>query len=715
MASYDVHVDDCISAAGFHNCKYQKYTLTSFDKLQQNLSKLTLLDINSNLLKKKTKTMLTSDAILSQAMGYGYIVGLGAAFAVLMITVSYILKRYNGQVQDSETFTTAGRNCSSGLTLCCVTSSWSWPATILTSSAWSYSYSFGNYLYSMAGSVQIVLFCFLCIKIKLKCPGTHTISEIVKIRFGKTAHLVLLSYIIATNIMVLSTLLLGGAQAFAHSTGIHVVAASFLLPLGIVAYTVSGGLKSVIICDWIHTVIIYIIIIVLCFKVYASPNSIIGSPGKMWDLLNEIQEIHPAPSADSYLTWHNPLMFLISWSVCIGGFASVFGDPSYGQKAIASSPNAVVTGYIMGAVCWMIIPIAIGLSSGLVSRVLSGTYEGFKTYPNALTEDQVSSGMTLFFAMDAILGKSGAAAGALMLFMSVTSAMSAELVAFSSVFAYDIYKSYFKPSTSGKQLIKVSHLAVVGFALFSSCLAVVFNYIGVTLGWLMSFYGIILTPEVFILVFTLFWKKTSPKAVIIGGPLGTISGIAFWIGSAYHYGGAIDKNTLFLTIPNLIGNFVSLFSTMFYMIFITYLKPENFDFDSLKDKFELGDDAVPELHKNVKSDNEDKNYLSRGLIVSSICSILIVFGGYILVPLCFYGTRYEFSRNYFIQWVVIMMIWLIFAALYIIICPIYQSRRDIHRIFSLILADIIGKRKEPVQIYTLDKISEKSSLEDKAM
>jgi urea-proton symporter len=44
-----------------------------------------------------------------------------------------------------------------------------------------------------------------------------------------------------------------------------------------------------------------------------------------------------------------------------------------------------------------------------------------------------------------MLGKGGAGASLLLIFMAVTSAMSAELIAVSSIFTYDIYQGYINP------------------------------------------------------------------------------------------------------------------------------------------------------------------------------------------------------------------------------------------------------------------------------
>ena len=51
-----------------------------------------------------------------------------------------------------------------------------------------------------------------------------------------------------------------------------------------------------------------------------------------------------------------------------------------------------------------------------------------------------------------LMGRPGAILMVTMLFMAVTSAGSAELVAVSSLFTYDIYRTYINPKATGAQL-----------------------------------------------------------------------------------------------------------------------------------------------------------------------------------------------------------------------------------------------------------------------
>lgn len=633
------------------------------------------------------------EPILSQAYGYGFALGIGAAFALLMAVITRVLSRYLGQVQNSERFSTASRNVKSGLIASSTVSAWTWPATLLTSGAWSYAHGIsGGFLYGVGGTIQITLFLFLAIQIKRKAPKAHTVSECFAIRFGKAGHWLFLFYCMSTNVLISALLLLGGSQGFAATTGMHTVAASFLLPVGVVVYTALGGLKATFVSDWIHTVIIYVILLVTCYTVYCS-SDLIGSPGKMYDLLKEVEKVFPSQTGQSYLSFKDQSMMFLTWSVCLGGLSSVFGDPGYSQRAIASDAKSVFTGYLMGGLCWWIIPTALGSSAGLACRALL-TNPASVTYPDALTDFQVNAGLPVIYGMAAIFGKSGAAAGLVMLFMSVTSATSAELIAFSSVTTYDIYRTYIKPDATGKQLVFAAHVSVISFGIMMAVVATVLNYVGVTTGWLLSFLGIVLTPEVSAVVCTLFWTKLTKPALLIGCPLGTITGVVCWVGSTYHFaGGVINKDTVMTTEATFIGNITALFSTPIYFAIVSYLKPDvvPYDLNMMNISITMGDDVDKEETEAVVVTDSDMHVLKKQSWLSLLINIFILVGCYIIIPCALYASSHDFSKSSFTGFIVVMLAWLLLAALYIILIPLWQGRHSLKTIFEL----LIGRASPP--------------------
>jgi len=143
-------------------------------------------------------------------------------------------------------------------------------------------------------------------------------------------------------------LLTGGSAVISSLTGIPTAAACFLLPLGVIVYTMFGGIKATFLTDYVHTVILLIIIIIFALTTYAS-HDVLGSPKAVFDLLVTAAKTHPVEgnTDGSYLTMRSKegaIFFVIN---IVGNFGTVFCDNGYYNKAIAASPVHALPGYII--------------------------------------------------------------------------------------------------------------------------------------------------------------------------------------------------------------------------------------------------------------------------------------------------------------------------------------------------------------------------------
>ena len=262
---------------------------------------------------------------LSQATGYGVVIGLGFLFALGMIFTTFVLKRYNNELVTSEAFSTAGRTVKTGLVASAVVSSWTWAATLLQSSAVAYKYGVsGPFWYASGATVQVILFATLAIELKRRAPNAHTMMEVVKARYGAATHGVFIVFGLMTNVLVTAMLLTGGSAVVSSLTGISTAAACFLLPIGVVLYTMFGGIKATFLTDYAHTVVILIIIFIFAFTTYAT-SDILGSPSKVYDLLVEAAKTHPVDgnAEGSYLTMRSvegAIFFVIN---IVGNFGNL--------------------------------------------------------------------------------------------------------------------------------------------------------------------------------------------------------------------------------------------------------------------------------------------------------------------------------------------------------------------------------------------------------
>lgn len=676
---------------------------------------------------------------LPQGAGYAVVIGLGFVFAGGMILTTFILRRYQKEIVTSEEFSTAGRSVKTGLISAAVVSSWTWAATLLQSSTQAYKNGVsGPYFYAAGAMCQIVLFAFIAIKAKQKAPEAHTYLEIVKARYGPAAHAVYIFFAFATNVLVTAMLLAGGSATISSLTGMNTVACIFLLPVGVMIYTMFGGIKATFLTDYIHTIAIIVIILTFAFTAYATGDEL-GSPSKIWEMVTQAAINHPVEgnAYGSYLTMNSKSggkFFVIN---IVGNFGSVWLDNGYWNKAIASSPAAALPGYVLGGLAWFAIPWLTATTMGLACLALESS-PSFPTYPNRLSSEAVSAGLALPSAATALMGKGGAVATLILVFMAVTSAMSAELISVSSIFTYDIYKGYVNPQAGGKKLIFTSHAAVVVFSVAMSGFATGLYYAGISMGYLYELMGVIISSAVLPTALTLLSKKQNLHAVVISPILGTGVAIMAWLVCTKKKFGSITVDNTFEDDAMLTGNVVALLSPVVFIPILTWIfKPQNFDWQQLKtiksvdENPELEDAIQPissvvhnqsesssldgEKMKPVKSqvseivgdliddrrlmelEEEEENKLKRASKIAGYLCLFLCIAMLVVWPMPMYGSKYVFSKRFFTGWVVVGFIWIFFTAFMVIIFPLYEGREGIYTSLRGIYWDLTGQSHKLIE------------------
>jgi Na+/proline symporter len=259
-----------------------------------------------------------------------------------------------------------------------------------------------------------------------------------------------------TNMIVTAMLLLGGSAVVNGLTGMDISLAAFLIPVGVMIYTLVGGLKATFVADYMHTIIIFVTILTFVTAVYVNTDITGGIEG-MYDKLVKAAELTPVEgnAAGAFLTMASAGGLMFGIINIVGNFGTVFVDQAYWQRAIAAKPSSTVKGFLLGGLCWFAIPFTLATTMGLTAVALDVD----------ITMQQAQMGLVVPAAATALMGEVGAILVLTMLFMAVTSAGSAELIAVSSIVTYDLYRTYKNPTATGKQLVKVSRATIVAFGL----------------------------------------------------------------------------------------------------------------------------------------------------------------------------------------------------------------------------------------------------------
>ncbi|PHH59606.1 hypothetical protein CDD81_2818 [Ophiocordyceps australis] len=642
---------------------------------------------------------------LSQGYGYGIILGVGFAFAVFMISLTHILKRFNNEVQTSEMFNTAGRSVKSGLVASAVVSSWTWAATLLQSSGVCYRYGVsGPFWYSSGACVQILLFATLAITLKKRAPNAHTFLEAIKARYGAPAHFTFIVFGLVTNVLVSLMLIAGGAATINALTGVNAVAAIFLMPVPVVAYTFMGGLKATFITDYIHGFAVLIIIMVFALKAYATSH-VLGSPSAVYDLLVDAAQAHPVSGNrdGSYLTMRSSggiTFFVIN---IVGNFGTVFLDNGYYNKAIAAHPVHALPGYIMGGLAWFAIPWLTATTLGLSALALESSPR-FPTFPNRMSEAEVTAGLALPYGAVALLGKGGAIATLIMIFLAVTSSFNSELVATSSIFTYDIYRTYFRPDADGRRLIYMSHVCMVLYAMVICCVSVGLWFTGVSMGYLYLLMGVLISAAVIPAALTLLWSRQNRWAATLSPVLGTACAIIAWLVTASKTCGRLSVECTGSNNPMLAGNLTALFSPLLFIPILGLIFGfDKYDWKSMM-AIRKADDAVSEsgldpealaaMDRAKEAEFADEQLkLKRAFRIACVVTLTMALILLVIWPMPLYGTGYIFSKKFFTGWVAIGIAWIFCSFMAVGLYPAWESRATLFRVVRLIFT---GKGGTPV-------------------
>lgn len=596
-------------------------------------------------------------------------------------------------------------------------------------------YSYGiqaSYYYGAGLAVQIAVMSLIGIHAKKKVPTAHTSLEIVELRYGRANHLLYLFLALANNLLSCSSMILGASGAISIIAGnLHPVASTMLIPFGVLLYTVVGGLKATFLTDFVHTLILLLILCYLNTSVLTSDQ--IGGLDGLYDLLvKKDGERYIAGNYDgSILTGKSQGALFFGLILTCGNFGLTVLDSSFWQKTFSASPKATVPAYLIAAFFIFANVWPLGSIIGGAAIVLDGT-PGWPTYPRALTQYEIDSGFVLPYVLKQVLGNGAVGALLLIIYLAVTSTVSAQMISVSSILSFDIYKKYINPRAQNKHMIRISHIGVVFFGLFCAAFSVMLHYVGVNMTWYGYFYPLIICPGVIPLIFTITWDRQTALAVFVAPIFGLVFGITIWLTTAYHYYGKITIVSTGGQLPALFGSLTALLLPGIVSIIVSLAYPLKFDWKKLQeaDLLITQEEDKPDSESNGEYSDEvnekrehthttinetgskeelsskelDEKLIGEELELHQLtereldfwikiatgAAIFILLITWVLWPLPLY-RNWKFSRAYFKGYVTVSLIWLYGAFIVIGLVPLVAGRKSFYKVFNGVYRDYIKR------------------------
>ena len=664
--------------------------------------------------------------LLNQAAGYGVLIGVGALFAGGMILTTFLLQKYlHENANSTETFSVANRSVGTFLSASAVYSSWSWSTEFLFVSLMTYNYGVqAGYYYGAGLAIQIAVMSVIGIHAKKRIPTAHTSLEAVQLRYGKAAHLLYLVLSLICNICSCLAMILACASGISIIAGnLHIVASTMLIPFGVLLYTVVGGLKATFLTDFVHTTVLLVVLCYINTAVLTSDQ--VGGIDGLYDKIIEVSKTKfiEGNYDGSILTGKSKGSVIFGLVLTAGNFGLTVMDSSFWQKTFSASPRATVPAYLLTA-------FLIFSNVWPISAIIGGSLHflesdpSFPTYPRKMTQYEIDSGFVLPYVLKAILGNGGVGALLLILYLAVTSTVSAQMVSVSSIVSFDIYKKYIHPNAQNKSMINVSHITCVVFGLGIAGFSIMLHYVGVNMTWFGYFIPMAICPGVIPLIFTVTWDRQTFWAAFISPVVGFAAGLTVWISTAYHFYGSVTIESTGGQLPALYGSLTALLLPGTLSIIISFIKPEKFDWEKLKQvnllvdgdsssEVEIDNDTptIPKekqdgVEVNFESDEtssleqQQQSQAASQLTVKemdfwikistgSVIFILLV--TWVIWPMSVYRD-WVFTASYFKGYVTVALIWLYTTLIVIGLVPFYTGRHSAAKVFRGVYNDYI-KRK----------------------
>ena len=451
----------------------------------------------------------------------------------------------------------------------------------------------------------------------------------------------------------------------------------------------------------------------------------------------------PGNYANSVITGKSQGAIIFGLILTAGNFGLSVMDSSFWQKTFSASPRATVPAYLTAAVLIASNVWPLGAIIGGAAIVLESSPK-FPTYPRKMTQYEVDSGFALPYALMATLGKGAVGGLLLIVYLAVTSTVSAQMVSVSSILTFDIYKKYINTNAHNKSLILVSHVGCIIFTFGAAGFSIMLHYVGVNMTWFGYFYPLIICPGVIPLILSITWDRQNWYAAFISPILGIVFGFIVWTTTAYKLSGAVNITTLGGQLPALYGALTALFLPGISSIIISLVYPKKFDWSVLQQAHLLvdedvssensGDDVDEEKQEIANSDKGDNiegiddghhhnkedvevqvdsdqssssNNLESQTTIAGVeqltpkqldfwikiatgAAIFILLINWVLWPLPLYRD-WIFSRAYFKGYVTVGLMWLYATLLIIGIGPLISGRHTIALIARNVYRDYIKR------------------------
>ena len=321
-----------------------------------------------------------------------------------------------------------------------------------------------------------------------------TIPDFLENRFKDKKHILRVVsdvFIVIFFLVYTSAQFSAGAKFFSTIFGLDYTTGLFIGAIIIVSYTALGGFSAVCWTDAIQGGIMFFALIIIPFMA-------VMDMGGMGEVAVRLAQL--TPESLGFFPMKNGTVDTLLLASALGWGLGYFGQPHILTRFMAIQSPDMITKSRRIAMIWVVITLAAAVSIGVIGKAyMPDLADGETIYMNMI--DSMFPDVIAGILLTAILA-------------AIMSTASSQLLVTASSASKDLYALIFKKSTSGTGIVWVSRLTVLLISAIAILIALdsnssVFGLVACAWGGFGAAFG----P---LILFSLFWKRTTVQGAIAG-------------------------------------------------------------------------------------------------------------------------------------------------------------------------------------------------------
>lgn len=418
----------------------------------------------------------------------------------------------------------------------------------------------------------------------------YTIPEFIEKRYSTNLKTILAIFWIALYVFVnlTSVLYLGGAALdtiMGDGSGAFFQKAIIGLALFAAAYSLYGGLSAVAWTDVVQVVLLVIggLITTLYALSYMGEGegileglkTVFEKVPEKFSMILEKGEIITPDGKDAW--WDLPGLAVIIGGMWVANlYYWGFNQYIIQRTLAAKSLREAQKGILLAAFLKLIIPVIVVLP-GIVAFAMNMSPEGIITATSAdpsffspsgrIINDNAAPWLIKSFVPVGLKGLVLAALAA-----AIVSSLASMLNSTATIFTMDIYKSYFRPDSSEKELVNIGRASAALALVIAVFLAPLLNNLGQVFQYIQEYTGVVSPGILAVFILGLFWKKTTNNAAIWGVLLSIPLALYFKVAP-----NGWSESSFFPDLPFMHQMMATWVLTMVIMVIISHLEGKGKD------------------------------------------------------------------------------------------------------------------------------------------